>query len=54
VEDHFEKKEEEQLQQQQQQQKSLQHTLASEITNPHALPSVFFSRPQKGHTVRQI
>jgi hypothetical protein len=35
------------------QQKSPQQTLASEITNS-ALPSVFFSRPKEGQTVRQI
>ena len=32
------------------QQKSLQQTLASEITNPSVLPSVFFSWPKKGHS----
>jgi hypothetical protein len=36
------------------QQKSPQQTLAGEITNPPALPPVFFSRPKKGHTVRQM
>jgi hypothetical protein len=36
------------------QQKSPQQTLASEIKNPPALPSVFFSQPKKGHTVRQM
>jgi hypothetical protein len=36
------------------QQKSPQQTLASEITNSSALPSVFFSRPKEGQTVRQI
>jgi len=36
------------------QQKSPQQTLASKITNPPALPPVFFSRPKKGHTVRQM
>jgi hypothetical protein len=36
------------------QQKSPQQTLASEITNPPVLPSVFFSWPQKGHTVCQM
>jgi hypothetical protein len=36
------------------QQKSPQQTLASEITNPSALPSVFFSRPKKRHTLRQM
>jgi hypothetical protein len=34
------------------QQKSPQ-TLASEITNPSALPFVFL-QPKKGHTVRQM
>jgi hypothetical protein len=36
------------------QQKLPQQTLASEITNPPALPSVFFSQPKKGHTVCQM
>jgi hypothetical protein len=36
------------------QQKSPQRTLASEITNPSALLSLFFSQPKKGHTVRQM
>jgi hypothetical protein len=36
------------------QQKSPQKTLASEITNPSVLPSVFFSQPKKGHAVRQM
>jgi hypothetical protein len=36
------------------QQKSPQQTLANEITNSPTLPSVFFSRPKKGQTVRQI
>jgi hypothetical protein len=36
------------------QQKLRQQTLASEITNPRALPSVFFSQPKKGHAVRQM
>jgi hypothetical protein len=36
------------------QQKSPQQTLAREITNPSALPSVFFSWPKKGHTVHQM
>ena len=36
------------------QQKSPQQTLASEITNPSALPSAFFSQPKKGNTVCQM
>jgi hypothetical protein len=36
------------------QQKSPQQTPASEMTNPRALPSVFYSRPLKGHTEHQI
>jgi hypothetical protein len=36
------------------QQNSPKQTLASEITNPPALPSAFFLRPKKGHTVRQM
>jgi hypothetical protein len=36
------------------QQKSPYQTLASEIINPPALPSVFYSQPKKGHTVRQM
>jgi hypothetical protein len=35
-------------------QKSPQQTVASEVTNPSALPSVFFLRLKKGHTVRQM
>jgi len=36
------------------QQKSQSQTLASEIINPTALPSVFFLWPKKGHTVHQL
>jgi hypothetical protein len=36
------------------QQKLPQQTLPSEITNSPALPSVFFSRPKKGHTMCQM
>jgi hypothetical protein len=36
------------------QQKSPQQSLTSEITNPPVLPSVLYSRPKKGDTVRQI
>jgi len=57
VEDYFEEKEEENNNNNSSskpQQQSPQQTLASEITNPPVLPSVFFSWPKKGHTVHQM
>jgi hypothetical protein len=36
------------------QQKLPQQTLASEITNPSALLSVFFSLPKKGHSASDV
>jgi hypothetical protein len=55
MEDYFEEEEEKQQQQlsSKPQQMSPQQTLASENTNPLALPSVF-SEPKKEHKVRQM
>jgi len=50
LEDYFEEEEEEEQQQQQQASAEVAITVASNI-NPTALPSVFYLRPKKGHSV---
>jgi hypothetical protein len=54
MEDYFRRKNERNNNSSKPHQKSPQQRLASEITNSAAMPSVFFSRPNKGQTARQI
>jgi hypothetical protein len=58
LEDYFEEEEEEEEEEEQQQEASAQVSITNsgQRNHPAALPSVFFSRPKKGHSaqVRQM